>query len=62
MSGRRTGLRTSIVCVVDDYAKALEHVKDDKDVVAAVEKVCKRLARAGATVPGCTITTEEKAV
>lgn len=52
--GRRTGLRTETVYEVTDYAALLAHVQDHPDVRAAVEKVGKAQARAGAVVPGIT--------
>lgn len=57
--GRKTGLRTITVYEVTDYAAALAHVSDHPDVRAAVEKVCKAMAKAGAKVPGVE-TREEK--
>lgn len=59
--GRKTGLRTVGKWVVEDYAKALEHVKDHPDVVAAVEKVARAQAKAGATVPGMKLIQEKVA-
>jgi hypothetical protein len=51
-AGRKAGLRTVVRFEIDDYAAALAHVKDHKDVIAAVEKACFAMAKAGATVPG----------
>lgn len=59
--GRKTGLRTLTVYDVTDYAAALAHVKDHADVRAAVEKVCRVMAKAGATVPGVTSREEQVA-
>lgn len=50
--GRATGLRTVTTYEITDYAAALAHVKDHPDVVAAVEKVVRAQAKAGASVPG----------
>lgn len=50
--GRATGLRSVTTYVVVDYAATLTHVKDHPDVIAAVEKVARAQAKAGATVPG----------
>lgn len=57
--GRKTGLRTITVYEVTDYAAALAYVQEHDDVRAAVEKVCRAMAKAGAKVPGVT-TREEK--
>jgi hypothetical protein len=57
--GRKAGLRTITVYEVTDYVAALEHCKNHPDVIAAVEKVAKAQAKAGATVPGV-VTREEK--
>lgn len=51
-AGRKAGLRTVVRFEIEDYAAALAHVKDHKDVIAAVEKACFAMAKAGATVPG----------
>lgn len=51
-AGRRAGLRTVVRYEIEDYAAALAHVKDHKDVIAAVEKACFAMAKAGAGVPG----------
>lgn len=51
-AGRKAGLRTVTRFELTDYAAALAHVKDHKDVVAAVEKACFAMAKAGADVPG----------
>lgn len=51
-AGRKAGLRTVTRYELTDYAAALEHVKNHKDVIAAVEKACFAMAKAGATVPG----------
>lgn len=51
-AGRKAGLRTVVRYEIEDYAAALAHVKDHKDVIAAVEKACTAMAKAGATVPG----------
>lgn len=51
-AGRKAGLRTVVRYEIEDYAAALAHVKDHKDVIAAVEKACFAQAKAGATVPG----------
>lgn len=53
--GRKTGLKTVTVYEVTDYEAALSHVKSHPDVIAAVEKVAKAQAKAGATVPGVTV-------
>lgn len=50
--GRATGLRTVTTYIVTDYAAALAHVQNHPDVVAAVEKVVRAQAKAGAVVPG----------
>lgn len=59
--GRATGLRTVTNYVVADYAATLAHVKDHPDVVAAVEKVARAQAKAGASVPGVEARTEKVA-
>lgn len=59
--GRRTGLRTETIYAVDDYEALLAHVKDHPDVRAAVEKVGRMQAKAGATVPGIAIRKEHVA-
>jgi hypothetical protein len=51
-AGRKAGLRTVTRFELTDYAAALAHVKDHKDVIAAVEKACFAMAKAGAEVPG----------
>lgn len=51
-AGRKAGLRTVVRYEVEDYAAALAHVANHKDVIAAVEKACTAMAKAGATVPG----------
>ena len=51
-AGRKAGLLTVVRYEIEDYAAALAHVKDHKDVIAAVEKACFAMAKAGATVPG----------
>lgn len=51
-AGRRAGLRTQVRYEIEDYAAALEHVKNHKDVIAAVEKAAFAMAKAGAEVPG----------
>jgi hypothetical protein len=51
-AGRKAGLRTITRYELTDYAAALEHVKNHKDVIAAVEKACFAMAKAGADVPG----------
>lgn len=56
--GKKTALKTVKVYTVTNYAATLAHVKDHKDVVAAVEKVAKAMARAGAPVPGVTMKEE----
>lgn len=50
--GRKTGLRSVTVYDITDYDAALAHVKSHPDVVAAVEKVVRAQAKAGAVVPG----------
>lgn len=50
--GRATGLRTVTTWVVVDYAATLTYMKNHPDVVAAVEKVARAQAKAGAVVPG----------
>lgn len=52
--GRKTGLRSVTVYDITDYDAALAHVKSHPDVVAAVEKVARAQAKAGADVPGVT--------
>jgi len=59
-TGKRASLRTQKVVVVTDYEACLMAVKDQKDVIAAVEKAATRLAKAGVDVPGVEIK-EEKA-
>lgn len=59
--GRKTGLRNVTVYEVTDYDAALAHVKGHDDVRAAVEKVCRAMAKAGAAVPGVTEKTEQVA-
>lgn len=59
--GRKTGLRTITVYEVTDYAAALAHVQGHADVRAAVEKVCRAMAQAGAAVPGVTAREEQVA-
>lgn len=51
-AGRKAHMRTQVRYEIEDYAAALAHVKDHKDVIAAVEKACFAQAKAGATVPG----------
>jgi hypothetical protein len=51
-AGRKAGLRTITRFELTDYAAALEHVKNHKDVIAAVEKAAFAQAKAGADVPG----------
>lgn len=51
-AGRKAGLRTVVRYEIEDYAAALAHVTNHKDVIAAVEKACFAMAKAGATVPG----------
>lgn len=51
-AGRKAHMRTQVRFEIEDYAAALAHVKDHKDVIAAVEKACVAMAKAGATVPG----------
>lgn len=52
VSGRRTGLKSRTSYVVSDYSAALKAVRDQPDVVKAVEKAAIRLAKAGADIPG----------
>lgn len=51
-SGRKTGFRSVTRYVVNDYAAALEFVKDHAKVKAAVQEVAAAMAKAGAVVPG----------
>ena len=51
-SGRKTGFRSVTRYVVNDYAAALEFVKDHAKVKAAVQEVAAAMAKAGAIVPG----------
>ena len=51
-AGRKAGLRTVVRFEIEDYAAALAHVTNHKDVISAVEKACFAMAKAGATVPG----------
>lgn len=51
-AGRKAHMRTQVRYEIEDYGAALAHVKDHKDVIAAVEKACFAMAKAGATVPG----------
>lgn len=59
--GRKTGLRTITVYEITDYQAALAHVAEHPDVYAAVEKVCRAQAKAGASVPGLTERKEQVA-
>lgn len=59
--GRKTGLKTVTVYEITDYEAALSHVKSHPDVIAAVEKVAKAQAKAGAVVPGVEAKTEKVA-
>jgi hypothetical protein len=51
-AGRKAGLRTVTRYELTDYEAALAHVKNHKDVIAAVEKAAFAQAKAGAEVPG----------
>lgn len=59
--GKKMSLRTYTIYEITDYAAALAWAKDSEDVRAAVEKVCKAAAKSGVTVPGVTISKEERA-
>jgi hypothetical protein len=50
--GRRTGLKPQTTYVIEDYAKALEAVKEQADVREAVQIAVNRLSKAGAVLPG----------
>lgn len=54
--GRRTGLRTQTAYEISDYEALLAHVKDHPDVRAMVEKIGRAQSKAGAVVPGITVT------
>jgi hypothetical protein len=60
-AGRKAGLRTVTRYELTDYEAALAHVRNHKDVIAAVEKACFAMAKAGATVPGVNTITERVA-
>lgn len=59
--GKRSGLKTVTNYEVEDYAAALEHVKDHPQVREAVAKVAIAQARTGAVVPGIKKTEERVA-
>lgn len=61
LSGRRTGRRTQKVAKVTDYEAALAYVKNEPEVVEAVEKIARRLALNGHKVPGVEVKMEKVA-
>lgn len=62
MSGRRTYERTDKIPIIKDYEAALAYVKNDKEIRLAVEKVVKRIIKAGGKVPGVEIREETKVI
>lgn len=51
-AGRKAGLRTVVRFEIDDYAAALEAVKDHPDVRDAVQKAAVQRAKTGIAIPG----------
>lgn len=60
-SGRRVGMRTRKIAVIEDYPRLLEALKDHADVRATVEKLANASARNGIALPGMSIKEEREA-
>jgi hypothetical protein len=60
MGGRRTGIKAIKVCVIEDFAAAFNHVKEDPDIRDYATKVIERRAKAGEPIPGTKIIEETK--
>lgn len=54
-------LRTAPIVAIDDYTKARAFVIDDDPVEFFIKAHINRLAKAGATIPGVTVTKDQKA-
>lgn len=60
-AGRATALRTYRRAEITDYAKALAHFADSKEVKELIQELANRCARAQIDIPGCSIIEEKRA-
>ena len=63
-TGRKAGLKTGCVAVIEDYAAALKHFEHHADVRAAVGKLVRadvRLNKAQSKIPGVKVVEERRA-
>lgn len=60
-AGRATALRTYRRAEITDYAKALAHFSETKEVKELIQELANRCARAQIDIPGCSIIEERRA-